>query len=55
MTLTKSEFNRNFLIIYFPKRGVTWNSKLIGLDKMKAIINDNKIWSSQYRRIEELM
>lgn len=51
--MTKYHFNKNFLIIYHPSQKRRWKSKLVGLDKMKALIDDDNVFEEQMKIINE--
>lgn len=51
--MSRTEFNKNFMIVYHPSQKKRWKSKLVGLDKMKALIDDDAIFEEQLNIIEQ--
>lgn len=51
MMMNKTEVHRNFFIHYCPSQKKKWKNKLIGFDKMKALIDDDILFEESLRRM----
>lgn len=50
--MNKTEIHKNFIIEHHPSQKKKWKKKLVGLDKMKALINDDDAFEAALQRIE---
>jgi len=51
MMMNKTEIHKNFIIEYHPSQKKKWKKKLVGFDKMKALINDDDAFALALQRI----
>ena len=54
VSMTETEFNREFIVRYYPTRGKTWNNRMVTYRQMKEIINDDALFERQIARIKNL-
>ena len=52
LVMNKTEFNRNFIIEFHPNQRKKWKKKLIGLDRMKELINDDVVYNETMELIK---
>ena len=51
--MTESEFNREFIVRYYPTRGKTWNNRMVTYRQIKKIIDNDEVFEHQIQRIVE--
>lgn len=49
--MNKTDVHRNFFIHYCPSQKKTWKNKLIGFDRMKAIINNDRVFEQSLEQM----
>lgn len=51
-TQEKRDFNKNYLIRYYPDSRDTNYNQLVGVQKMKELIGDDSVYQGVLRRVE---
>lgn len=50
--MDKTDIHKNFIIEHHPSQKKKWKKKLVGYDKMKALINDDDAFDAAMKRLD---